>query len=96
MADCTATGLKSMPRCAWFFTFGAAPLAMPVRRPNSALRAREYLTAAEVAKLVARRASALDTVSAIARLILMAYRKNGTPSTHPMQSDELRSLRQLL
>src|ERR1017187_10663331 len=96
---------------------------LPVRRPNAALRTREYLTPSEVAKLmkVAARRSRYGQRDAC--LILLAYRhglrvaelvalkwdqvdlkaghlhvrraKHGTPSTHPMQGDELRALRQL-
>ncbi|MDH2406889.1 tyrosine-type recombinase/integrase [Bradyrhizobium sp. SSUT18] len=94
----------------------------PVRRKNAELRTREYLTDAEVAKL-------MDTAKANryghrdATMILMAYRhglrvselvdlrwdqinfdtatlhvrrvKKGSPSTHPIQGDELRAVRRL-
>lgn len=94
----------------------------PKRFPNAALRTREYLTEAEVEKLLAvarkNRWGHRD-----ATMILVAYRhglrvselvdlrweqvdfqtasvhvrraKQGTPSTHPVQGDELRALRRL-
>ncbi len=94
----------------------------PNRQPNAAYRTREYLTDAEVARL-------MDTAKANrwgyrdATMILIAYRhglraselvdlrwdqinfdratlavrrvKKGTPSTHPLQGDEMRALRKL-
>ena len=96
---------------------------LPVRRPNAALRTREYLTPSEVAKLMKVAAKRSRYGQRDACLILLGYRhglrvselvalkwdqadlkaghlhvrraKNGTPSTHPMQGDELRALRQL-
>ena len=96
----------------------------PRRRPNKELRTREYLTEAEVAKLIkatkGNRYGHRDST-----MVLVAYRhglrvselvdlrwdqidftarpaalhvrraKRGTPSTHPLQGDELRALRQL-
>lgn len=94
----------------------------PKRRPNSELRTREYLTEAEVERLIeaakGNRHSHRD-----ATMILVAYRhglraselvdlrwdqvdfakatlhvrrvKQGTPSTHPIQGDEVRALRRL-
>jgi type 1 fimbriae regulatory protein FimB/type 1 fimbriae regulatory protein FimE len=95
----------------------------PLRRPNAELRSREYLTAAEVSKLMAAAGKRGRYGQRDATLILLAYRhglrvsevvalrwdqvdlkaghlhvrrvKNGTPSTHPLQGDELRALRQL-
>ena len=97
--------------------------SMPVRRPNAELRTREYLTPAEVAKLMRVAGKRSRYGQRDACLILLAYRhglrvselvalkwdqvdlkaghlhvrraKHGTPSTHPMQGDELRALRQL-
>jgi len=97
--------------------------SMPVRRPNAELRTREYLTPAEVAKLMKVAGKRSRYGQRDACLILLAYRhglrvselvalrwdqvdlkagllhvrraKNGVPSTHPMQGDELRALRQL-
>jgi len=95
---------------------------MPRRRPNSELRTREYLTAAEVESLIeatkSNRNGHRDST-----MILIAFRhglrvselvdfrweqiyfdsatmhvrrvKRGTPSTHPIQGDELRMLRRL-
>lgn len=95
----------------------------PRRRKNAELRTREYLTEAEVARLI-------DTARTNrhghrdATMILMAFRhalraaelvdlrwdqiqvdrnacihvrrvKNGMPSVHPLQGDELRALRRL-
>lgn len=94
----------------------------PKRLPNAAFRTREYLTEAEVEKLLAvarkNRWGHRD-----ATMILVGYRhglraselidlrweqvdfqtatlhvrrvKQGTPSTHPIQGDELRALRRL-
>lgn len=97
--------------------------AMPIRRKNSELRTREYLTPSEVAALLKAAGRRGRYGQRDACLILIAYRhglrvsemvslrweqidlkaghlhvrrvKNGTPSTHPMQGDELRALRQL-
>jgi type 1 fimbriae regulatory protein FimB/type 1 fimbriae regulatory protein FimE len=97
--------------------------SMPTRLPNAQLRTREYLTPAEVAKLMKVAGKRSRYGQRDACLILLAYRhglrvselvalrwdqadlkagllhvrraKNGTPSTHPMQGDELRALRQL-
>ena len=97
-------------------------VAMPVRRPNAELRTREYLTDAEVERLMkAVRTNRYGQRDGI--MILIAYRhgfrvselvdlrwdqidfdratlavrrvKRGTPSTHPIQGDELRALRKL-
>lgn len=94
----------------------------PRRLPNAALRTREYLTDAEVEKLlIAARKNRWGHRDAI--MILVTYRhglrvselidlrweqvdfqaaalhvrrvKQGTPSTHPIQGDELRGLRRL-
>lgn len=94
----------------------------PRRRPNAELRTREYLTEAEIAKLMdvakGNRYGHRD-----ATMILTAFRhglrvselvdlrwdqidfntanlavrraKRGTPSTHPLQGDEMRALRKL-
>ena len=93
------------------------------RRPNSELRTREYLTEAEVAKLISAARSNRHG-HRDATMILIAFRhglraseltdlhwnqidfgrnaalhvrrvKSGTPSTHPLQGNELRALRQL-
>jgi type 1 fimbriae regulatory protein FimB/type 1 fimbriae regulatory protein FimE len=97
--------------------------SMPKRQPNAQLRTREYLTPAEVAKLMRVAGKRSRYGQRDACLILLAYRhglrvselvalkwdqvdlkaghlhvrraKNGVPSTHPMQGDELRALRQL-
>jgi integrase len=95
---------------------------MARRRPNAELRAREYLTEAEVEKLIdAARGNRWGHRDAT--MILVAFRhglrvgelidlrwdqvefesarlhvrrsKNGTPSTHPIVGDELRTLRRL-
>ena len=95
----------------------------PGRRPNAELRTREYLTEAEVNKLIAA-ARGNRYGHRDATMILLAFRhglrtcelvdlrwnqvdfgrnaalhvrraKSGTPSTHPIQGDELRALRQL-
>jgi integrase len=99
------------------------PRATPIRKPNAALRSREYLTPSEVAQLLKAAGRRGRYGQRDACLILTAYRhglrvsetvslrwdqidlkaghlhvrraKNGTPSTHPMQGDELRALRQL-
>jgi integrase len=95
---------------------------VPTRRPNADLRTREYLTEAEVERLLAvtkgNRWGRRDGT-----MILVAYRhglraseltdlrwdqidfatatlhvrrvKQGSPSTHPILGDELRSLRRL-
>jgi type 1 fimbriae regulatory protein FimB/type 1 fimbriae regulatory protein FimE len=101
----------------------SADRVMPVRRPNAELRTREYLTPAEVAKLLKVAGQRSRYGQRDACLILLAYRhglrvselvalrrdqvdlkaghlhvrraKNGVPSTHPLQGDELRALRQL-
>jgi integrase len=95
----------------------------PGRRPNAELRTREYLTEAEVNRLMAE-AKGNRYGHRDATMILVAFRhglraselvdlqwnqvdfgrnaalhvrraKSGTPSTHPIQGDELRALRQL-
>jgi len=94
----------------------------PTRRPNSEIRTREYLTEAEVEKLV-EAAKGNRYGHRDATMILVAYRhglrvselvdlrwdqidfgratlavrrvKQGSPSTHPIQGDELRGLRRL-
>jgi type 1 fimbriae regulatory protein FimB/type 1 fimbriae regulatory protein FimE len=95
----------------------------PTRKPNAELRQREYLTEAEVERLL-KAAKAGRHGHRDATLILIAFRhglraaeiaalewsqvefsrnpvlhvtrvKNGTPSVHPVQGDELRALRQL-
>jgi type 1 fimbriae regulatory protein FimB/type 1 fimbriae regulatory protein FimE len=95
----------------------------PKRRPNTELRAREYLTEAEVERLL-RASKGNRWGHRDATMILVAYRhglraseltdlrwdqidfatatlhvcrvKQGSPSTHPILGDELRSLRRLL
>ena len=97
-------------------------VATPLRRPNAELRTREYLTDAEVARLMDA-AKVNRWGQRDATMILMAYRhgfraaelvdlrwdqldfgratlavrrvKRGSPSTHPIQGDELRALRKL-
>ena len=94
----------------------------PRRRPNADLRTREYLTEAEVERLL-KAARANRWALRDATMILVAYRhglraseltdlrwdqidfatatlhvrrvKQGSPSTHPILGDELRSLRRL-
>lgn len=94
----------------------------PIRRKNSELRTREYLTDDEVQRLT-QAARANRHGHRDATMILIAYRhgfraaelvdlrwdqieftsaslhvrrvKKGTPSTHPIQGDELRMLRKL-
>jgi site-specific recombinase XerD len=97
-------------------------VATPLRRPNAELRTREYLTDAEVERLIdAARGNRWGHRDAT--MILLAYRhgfravelvdlrwdqidftratmavrraKRGTPSTHPIQGDEMRALRKL-
>lgn len=96
---------------------------MPLRRPNAALRSREYLTPSEVQRLLKAATRRGRYGQRDACLVLVGYRhglrvselvalkwdqvdlkaghlhvrrvKNGTPSTHPLQGDELRALRQL-
>jgi type 1 fimbriae regulatory protein FimB/type 1 fimbriae regulatory protein FimE len=94
-----------------------------VRPANAEMRPREYLTVAEVEKLI-KAAKAGRHGHRDATLILIAFRhglratevaglqwsqvefsrnaalhirrvKNGTPSVHPLQGDELRALREL-
>jgi integrase len=94
-----------------------------VRPPNAELRPREYLTVAEVERLINAAKSGRHG-HRDATLILFAFRhglrateiaglqwsqvefgrsaalhvtraKNGTPSVHPLQGDELRALREL-
>jgi integrase len=55
---------------------------MPLRRPNAELRSREFLTPAEVEK-------------PIEALHVSKRKKNGRPSTHTLQGDEIRALRRL-
>jgi integrase len=95
----------------------------PKRRPNTELRTREYLTEAEVERLI-KAAKANRHGQRDATMILLAFRhglraaelvdlrwdqvelgrnavlhvrrvKNGMPSTHPLQGDEMRALRAL-
>ena len=95
----------------------------PRRLPNAVLRTREYLTEAEVERLI-KAAKANRYGQRDATMILIAYRhglraaevvdlrwdqvdlgrnaalhvrrvKRGTPSTHPLQGDEMRALRAL-
>ena len=94
----------------------------PRRRPNADLRTREYLTEAEVERLL-KATKGNRWAHRDATMILIAYRhglraseladlrwdqvdfgaarlhvrrvKQGTPSTHPILGDELRSLRRL-
>ena len=95
----------------------------PRRVPNSELRTREYLTEAEVERLI-KATKANRHGNRDATMILMAYRhglraaelvdlrwdqvdlgrnaalhvrrvKNGIPTTHPLQGDEMRALRAL-
>src|SRR5215470_14463810 len=94
----------------------------PRRRPNADLRTREYLTEAEVERLL-RATRSNRWAHRDATMILVAYRhglraseltdlrwdqidfttatlhvrrvKQGSPSTHPILGDELRSLRRL-
>ena len=94
----------------------------PRRRPNAEIRTREFLTEAEIQKLIAAaksnrwghrdattvlvafrhglRASELvdlrwDQVDFNGAVLHVRRGKSGTPSTHPLQGDELRALRQL-
>ena len=91
----------------------------PRRRPNAETRTREYLTEAEVEKLIEvnrwghRDATMIRTayrhglrVSELTDLrweqvefeqacLHVRRAKNGTPSVHPIQGDELRALRRL-
>jgi integrase len=94
----------------------------PLRRSNAELRTREYLTDAEVAKLI-ETAKGNRHGHRDATMILLTYRhglrsselvdlrwdqidfnratlavrrvKHGSPSTHPIQGDEMRALRKL-
>src|SRR4051794_39922549 len=94
----------------------------PRRRPNAELRTREFLTEAEIEKLI-KAASKNRWGHRDSTMFLVAYRhglrvselvdlrwdqidfngavlhvrrvKSGSPSTHPIQGDELRALRQL-
>lgn len=94
----------------------------PLRLPNTKLRTREYLTEAEVERLI-KAAKSNRYGQRNSTMILVAYRhglravevvdlqwdqvdftaatlqvqrvKQGTPSTHPVCGDELRSLRRL-
>ena len=94
----------------------------PKRPPNADLRTREYLTEAEVDKLI-EAAKANRYGHRDATMVLVAYRhglraselvdlhwnqidfnagtmavrraKKGTPATHPIRGDEMRSLRKL-
>ena len=99
---------------------GTAP---PRRVPNSELRTREYLTEAEVERLI-KAAKVNRNGQRDATMILLAFRhglraaelvdlrwdqvdlrrnaclhvrrvKNGMPSVHPLQGDEMRALREL-
>ena len=96
----------------------------PRRKPNADLRTREYLTEAEIGRLL-KAAKGNRWGSRDATMILIAYRhglraaelvdlrwdqvefgrnaclhvrrvKNSTPSTHPLQGDEMRALRALM
>jgi type 1 fimbriae regulatory protein FimB/type 1 fimbriae regulatory protein FimE len=96
----------------------------PRRKPNADLRTREYLTEAEIERLL-KAAKGNRWGSRDAAMILIAYRhglraaelvdlrwdqvelsrnavlhvrrvKNGTPSTHPLQGDEMRAMRALM
>jgi type 1 fimbriae regulatory protein FimB/type 1 fimbriae regulatory protein FimE len=96
----------------------------PRRKPNADLRTREYLTEAEIERLL-KAAKDNRWGQRDAAMILIAYRhglhaaelidlrwdqvelgrnavlhvrrvKNGTPSTHPLQGDEIRALRALI
>jgi integrase len=95
---------------------------VPTRRPNADLRTREYLTEAEVERLL-KATKGNRWAHRDATMILVAYRhglraseltdlrwdqvdfatatlhvrrvKQGSPSTHPILGDELRSLRRL-
>ena len=98
----------------------------PRRKPNAEVRTREYLTVAEVERLikVAKAAKSSRYGHRDSTMILIAFRhglrateiaglewqqvefgrnaclhvrraKNGTPSVHPLQGDELRALREL-
>jgi len=99
-----------------------ATVTMPIRKPNIELRTREYMTEAELEKLIGaakgNRHGHRDST-----MVLVAYRhglraaelvdlrwdqidfdratlavrrvKRGTPTTHPIQGDELRALRRL-
>jgi integrase len=95
----------------------------PGRKPNAEVRTREYLTVAEVEKLI-KAAKSSRYGHRDSTMILIAFRhglraaeiarlewqqvefgrnaclhvrrvKNGTPSVHPLQGDELRALREL-
>ena len=95
----------------------------PKRVPNAELRTREYLTEAEVERLI-KAAKANRNGQRDATMILLAFRhglraaelidlrwdqvdlgrnaclhvrrvKNGMPSVHPLQGDEMRALREL-
>jgi integrase len=95
----------------------------PGRSRNADVRSREYLTPAEVTRLMRAASKRGRYGQRDAAMILMAYRhglrvselvnlkwdqvdlkagllavrraKGGTPSTHPIQGDELRALRQV-
>jgi len=95
----------------------------PRRKPNDELRTREYLTEAEVERLI-KAAKANRHGQRDATMVLLAFRhglraaeivdlrwdqielgrnaclhvrrvKNGMPSVHPVQGDEMRALREL-
>jgi site-specific recombinase XerD len=79
----------------------------PKRRRNGDLRTREYLTEAEVERLM-KAATGNRHGHRDVTMVLVAYRhglrvaelvdlrwKAGTPSTHPIVGDELRALRRL-
>jgi type 1 fimbriae regulatory protein FimB/type 1 fimbriae regulatory protein FimE len=95
----------------------------PKRRPNNQLRTREYLTEAEVERLI-KAAKGNRHGQRDATMILVAFRhglraaevvdlrwdqidlgrnaalhvrrvKHGIPTTHPLQGDEMRALREL-
>src|SRR5215471_7155272 len=95
----------------------------PRRRPNAELRTREYLTEAEIDRLI-KAAKANRNGQRDATMILLAFRhglraaelvdlrwdqvdlgrnaclhvrrvKNGIATTHPLQGDEMRALREL-
>jgi integrase len=97
-------------------------VATPLRRPNTELRTREYLTEREIERLM-KAASDNRWGHRDSTMVLVAYRhglrvselvdlrwdqidfaaatlavrraKRGTPTTHPIQGDEMRALRRL-
>lgn len=115
------TNVVRLPKKAKRAKAGPMP---PPRRAYAEIRSREYLTPAEVEKLLQAAQKRGRYGQRDAAIILLAYRhglrvselvslrweqvdlkagllhvrraKNGMPSVHPMQGDELRALRQLL